>query len=241
MRPNRIGAWPYALNNATDGTASNALIPAATTQATLEAWRTPYDVIELVPGVSGYFHDTVYSQDIQYAGTTEVSLTVDMPRISFGGYIRPQGFRTDVLQPFYVRMKGNAHVKLGDNGFVFLQPVFGIKGTPSTPTQVTTALGKTNRRMNVVRHLPTDLHGHERLGSSEVTLASIDTTFIVAATFGRFGGVGYNPDTIFGAGWSVYMPGRATGASVNLQADLSFSMSCWIYSADLDVYDPNKS
>ena len=242
MRPNRIGIYPVCLNERSDGLQAVFNLT-GTTQALFDAWRTGRNAVEIVPSSPAAFWDTIYSQTFHYGGRFTTDLTDTLPRISFGGFLRAPGLQDGSAdpRPFYVRMVGWAHCMCNQNEYLLLEPVFGVKENSELPGQGTSSTDKENRRLDYVKALPTGRYSSHRHDSKQVHSAAIDTTFIVAESFDRFGGAGYTSETIFGVGWSAEMLGTQAADEAGFQGDAAFFMSCWIYTADLDTYDPNKS
>lgn len=245
MRPNRIGAWPMALN-AIENTIQSAVIRMdddLDSTGALNANRTPIDEIELFPGVTG-INDTILCRTMYYADSDRTELTDSLPRFSVGGFLNASGVRsgTGEPSPLYMRVVGHAKVKLnGTTSSCWLQPVIGIKKNNDPVTLGSGSSDKDSRALSVATVIPLIQQANWRLGGAGIHNSYVDQTLMLGSTFSRFGGVGFDSSTIFGVGWSVVNPDRDSGASLGLEGYMEFFMSAWLYTADMDMYDPNRS
>ena len=243
MRPNRIGAWPLSLQPG-GGAGSSVINMSSVTQGTLNANRTAIDKVELFPGIAAEIHDTIYSRSVHYSGALTVVLTNDLPRFSVGGFVLPSGQRSVNAepQPLYVRFVGSMSVHAGNGNAYFLQPVIGVKSNSDPISLGTSDSDKDSRAIGSPRVLPVHHVSHHAFGAvGELYSAETDVTIALGNVFSRFGGTGFSGDTVFGVGWSILMPGRASGHRGSIEGHMEFSVSAWFYTADLDMYDPNKS
>lgn len=243
MRPNRVGIFPVSLENGT-GMGSAVVDLSSLSSDRLDGIRSALNQVEIFTGVDGEIHDTIYSRTQHYDGTHDIELTEDLPRISFGGFVNVSGQRESNAepQPLYVRMVGSCYFVTGNGDAFFIQPVIGLKEHHSPPSVGFGAADKLSRRLSLVRVLPIKHQAHAAIGSSnEIYTAETDITFALGKVFSRFGGTGFASNETFGVGWSVVMPKRTANTTTDLYGHFSFTMSAWFYTADLDMYDPNKS
>lgn len=267
MRPNRIGIWPLALNSIPSGAVVDMnrydTTNAASNFLVLNSNRTPYNVLEILGGENGGdIFDTVYSRWHCYAGEGSSPLRIEIysgpqdnhnVRFTIGGFVRAPALQSVAVQPqpIYVRMVGWASC-VGDSSgsnpgatVLTLQPVIGIKQEDNAPTVGSNTAAKESRRCSYATALPvkhTQLH--TLTNARHLYYAQVDETFALSSTFTRTGGRGFSSAATFGVGWSFYnmfhnvqgTPGR-----IYLEPEINAFMSVWFYTADFDMFDPNKS
>lgn len=267
MRPNRIGVWPLAMNSILSSAVVDMnrydLTSVSNNFAVVNSNRTAFNMLEILGGeFGGDIFDTVYSRWHCYAGSGDNPNVISLfggpqagkhVRFTLGGFVRAPALQTvsAVPQPCYVRLKGWASAVVDASGSnpgnstLLLQPVIAVKLNDSAPSVGSDDAAKATRRCAYATALPIQ-HTHSKgLNSArELLYAEMDHTIALAQTFTRTGGVGFPGDTIFGVGWSFYNPFhnvQGNNGRVNLEPEVNASMSAWFYTADFDMFDPNKS
>lgn len=251
MRPNRIGIYPVTLNDNTVALTNSrvTLDGFFDSESDLHANMTSRAHVELYSGISGDIHSTVYSRQFFYGGGQSASFTNSgnplRQRFSIGGFISLDGLRVIDAdpRPLYVRFQGSAHATMkSPNKWLQIEPIIGLKANTSTPSNLYSDAAKLTRRLSSFVELNTNQSYATQYGTNEMhSFAAIDTTFALAQYFHRTGGVGIPANQILGVGWSFLLPTIISNESVDIQGPWIINIHAWVYTADFDMFDPNKN
>lgn len=256
MRPNRIGAWPLAINNLGTSTIQSSTVDlnaVLDTENKREAIRTSIQVIELFGSPAIGYHDTILCQKYVWHSGDTIALSRTAPRISFGAFVIAPSLRSINAdpQPLYCRFVGHALVEGPQTYPLGVEPVLGLKKN-ADPVGLNPITEGDSRALQGYQSIPCRSRSFEPSSSAGSTdtpaiiSAYCDETFMLAKTYNEATGVGFDGNTIFGAGWSVYNSARRTiggqsPTTVNVSGYSEFFLSVWLYTADMDMFDPNKS
>lgn len=255
MRPDRIGAVPISLADMPMSTRSapNSNIVDLGTGALNRGDVEDIQDVNLVSPAAGTYGEVA---SVTYRlGGNYTGFRGRINQVSTGIFMSPEGIRgagNDNL-PFYMRvcMSAVIHYNLGSAGSesgngnrrfcVSCIPVVGVRDPgQSSSTVGSDGQGVTLEHWNAI---PPTYHGYDNgAGSNDnwpMITSICDRTLILSRGYGRYRGDGLDAGAIIGVGFMIRRASLVR--NVDILENTEFTIHAWIYTADMDTYDPNRS
>lgn len=253
MRPDRIGAIPIVLADHNDlnvsPTQSNIVFSGTFLGRGASVGPTN---VSLASPITGFYGEVAY---LTWELSSNYTITGTTAGVGTGIFMLPTGLSgLDDSLPIFLRLAMSASIGVDfgspslDSGQdterppLMIVPVLGIRN-PDTSVNTNAPNNGNDGRLLQWATVPASVYsyvdGHASDNIYPYMYCAVNDTFFLAKQFGRFSGTGLGPAAELGVGFFIRR--QEVRRDVVILARSQFMVSAWIYTGDIDCYDPQRS